>query len=150
MNFTKLTAATMIALSVALPAGNAFSQDKGDTVDQNLNQAEKNIDNVGENLKDAGGALGNSVENTGEAAGQGLDNAAGEVKQDVNQAADATEEGVNDAAVAIKEKSNWGWLGLLGLLGLFGLAGNNKRTRVVEHRRDLEPLDRGDTTTYVK
>ena len=146
MNLTKLTTTTIVALSIAFPAGNALSQDQDQTVDRNLNQAEQNVDNAGENLKDAGGALGNSIKNTGEAAGKGLDNAGNAIERNYNQA----EEQVGETAVAIEQKSNWGWLGLLGLLGLFGLAGRNKTTRVVEHQRDLEPLDRNDTTTYVQ
>ena len=139
MNLTKLTATTILALSIAFPAGNALSQDKDKTVDRNLNQAEQNLDNAGENLKDAGGALGNSIKNTGEAAGQGLENTA-----------EAAGKEISETAVAIEQKSNWGWLGLLGLLGLFGLAGRNKTTKVVEHQGDLEPLDRNDPTTYVQ
>lgn len=75
MNLTKLTTNTIIALTVTLSASAAFAQDKRETVDQNLNQAEQNIGNVGENLKDAGKSFGNSLENTGEAAEQGLENA---------------------------------------------------------------------------
>jgi hypothetical protein len=117
MNLSKLTATTVLALTIALPTGQALSQEKQQTVDRNLNQAEQNLDNTGENLKDAGKSFGNSVENTGEAAGQGIEN----------------------AGQAVEQKANWGWLGLLGLLGLFGLAGKNRRTEVAH--RDLQPLD---------
>lgn len=126
MNLTKLTATTIIALTLALPSGAAFSQTNGGTVDRNLNQAGENLDNTGENLKEAGKSFGNSVENTGQAAGQSLEN----------------------AGQAIEERSNWGWLGLLGSIGLFGLAGKNRREVIVD-RREVDPLDPRDRpTTY--
>ena len=151
MNLTKLTTATIIAISMTISAGTAMSQEKDGTVDSNLNQAEQNVDNTGENLKDAGKSLGNSVQNTGEAAGKGLDNAGDTVEKGLDNTGDAikgtyneAEKEVGQAADAIEQKSNWGWLGLLGLLGLFGLVGGNKKTKVVEHR-DLEALNRTDT-----
>ncbi len=176
MNLTKLTTTTIIALSLTLPAGAAFGQEREETVDQNLNQAEQDIDNVGENLKDAGKAFGNSIENTGEAAEQGLENTgeaideglndagnviernynqaeeqvqqtAAEAEENINRAAEAAQAEIAETAAAIEQRSNWGWLGLLGLLGLFGLAGRNKKTTVVEERRDLESLNPSDRTT---
>jgi hypothetical protein len=127
MNLTKLAASTIIALTFTMSASVALAQDKGNTVDNNLDQAGQNMDNAGENLKDAGSSFGNSVENTGEAAGT-------EVKETAN---------------AIEQRSNWGWLGLIGLLGLFGLAGKHKETRVAKNRDGLEPLNQNDpTTTY--
>lgn len=53
MNLTKLTATTIITVSLALPSGTAFSQAKEETVDQNLDRAEQNLDRAGENLEDA-------------------------------------------------------------------------------------------------
>ena len=149
MNLIKLTTTTVIALTFALSSGAAFAQDKGETVDKNLNQAEQNVDNLGDNLKDAGKSFGNTVGNTGEAAGQGLENAGEAVEGGVKNAAETVGTEASQAANAIEEKSNWGWLGLLGLLGLFGLAGKNKTTKVVTEPNDFEYLNREDRTTMV-
>lgn len=153
MNLTKISTTTILSILLAFPATSVLSQEKEETVNQNLNQAEQNIDNVGENLKDAGKALGNSVGNTGEAAEQGLENTGEAIGEGLEDAGNAIERNYNQAeeevaetAAAIEQRSNWGWLGLLGLLGLFGLVGKNKKEVVVDNR-GIDPLERNDRTT---
>jgi ABC-type transporter Mla subunit MlaD len=88
MKLSKLTAAAILALTIALPTGQVLSQEKDQTVDTNLNQA-------GENLQDAGKALGNSVDNTGEAAKQGIENTGEAAEKDLNNAGQAVERNYN-------------------------------------------------------
>jgi hypothetical protein len=157
MNFTKLTTTTIIALSLALPAGAAFSQER--TVDPNLNQAQQDINNAGENLKDAGrntGAAaerglnnaGNAIERNYNQAQQQIGQSANQAEREINRATEAGEAQIAETAAELEQRANWGWLGLLGLIGLFGLAGRNKKEVVVK-RRGLDPLDPGDRpTTY--
>ncbi len=139
MNLTKLAATTVISLSLALSTDTAFSQEQNKTEGQNLNRTEQNLDSVGENLKDAGRSLGNAAENTGEAlerryeqVEEQVQNTASEVEETMNQTTETVPAEIEETATVIKEKSNWGWLGLVGLLGLFGLAG--KKEVVVTHR----------------
>ena len=148
MNLTKLAATTTISLALALTTGTAFSQEKNKTGEPNLNQAEQNFNGVGENLKDAGKSLGNAVENTGEALEYKFEQVEEQVRstasgaaEKINQTAETAPAEIEETATVIKEKSNWGWLGLVGLLGLFGLAG--KKEVVMTHR---EP-DLRDRTT---
>ena len=128
MNLTKLAATTLISLALVLTTSTVSSQEDNNTGEQNL-------DSVGENLKDAGRSLGNALENTGEAIErkyEEVESTASEAAETINQTAETAPTEIEETTTVIKEKSNWGWLGLVGLLGLFGLAG--KKEVAVTHR----------------
>ncbi|MGL6338348.1 MAG: WGxxGxxG family protein [Waterburya sp.] len=92
MNLTKLTTTSFLALSLALPAGAALSQDK--TLNTNPNQTEVKI------------------AQTAEDAGRSVDQAAESAQQETSQAANSVED---------RADWGWlGLLGLLGLIGLAG------------------------------
>lgn len=116
MNLTKLTTTSFLALSLALPAGVALSQDK--TLNTNPNQTEVKI------------------AQTAEDAGRNVDQAAESAQQEASQAANSVED---------KANWGWlGLLGLLGLIGLAGK--NRKDTVVERHGIDpRDTVDRPTT-----